>query len=139
MEKTDGREVRLDRRGGFLLSLEIRDIRINMLRRNVRQPLQAIDLRQEAAEPLHGFIVPGPRLIAALAVMTVELVHLEHEIKVMIRHKYILSFFIKGRTSPIGTIWPFPAFLRRTSQAETAPMSIGPFRTAGFIGWEQLI
>ena len=64
--------------------LKIRDIRINMLRRNVRQPLQAINLRQEAAEPLHGFIVPGPGLIAALSIMAVELVHLEHEIEVMI-------------------------------------------------------
>lgn len=86
MEKADGREVRLDGGGGLPPFLQVRDIRINMLRRDVRQPLQAVDLRQKAAEPLHGFIVPGPGLITALAVVSVEFVHLEHEIKVMICH-----------------------------------------------------
>ena len=84
MEKADSRKVRLDGRSGFFLFLETPNIRINMLWRDVRQPLQAINLRQEAAEPLHGFIVPGPGLIAALSIMAVELVHLEHEIEVMI-------------------------------------------------------
>ena len=32
-------------------------------------------------------------------------------------------------------IWPFPAFLRRTSQTQTTPMSLDPLKTGGFIGW----
>lgn len=63
-----------------------------MLWGNVRQPLQPEGIRQEPAEALHGLVVPSTGLEAALAVVAVELVHLGHQVQVMVCHMYTLSY-----------------------------------------------
>ncbi len=55
-----------------------------MLGGEVRQPLQLVLLRQKAAEPLHGLIVPLPGAEAPLAVVPVELIKLREKVVILV-------------------------------------------------------
>lgn len=91
VEKPDRGQVRLD--GGWSLSafLQVHHIGVDVLGGDVGQALQAVTVCQEAAEPLHGLVVPGAGLVAPLAVVAVEAVQLGEKIFILLRHSIVLS------------------------------------------------
>jgi hypothetical protein len=79
MPEPNRRQLRLDGAGRLTVLLQVANVGNQMLAGDVGQLLQAVLLRQIAAKPLHGLIVPLPGLVALLPVVPGQLVQLGDE------------------------------------------------------------
>lgn len=105
-----------------------------MLRGNVGQPLQVVPLCQEAAEPLHGLVVAGAGAVAARPVVPVQSVQLVDQVQIILRHTAVLSVK-KGRSSPNGAVWLFPAIFRDFSWPNSASGAVKVLIQLCFPDW----